>query len=332
MAADPSVRASLVEALLTMYASGKLFELEWRDFLQYKKLNHPGLGSQLSRFMSDKTTNFRTRRLAIDIAEECVCLDLLDELVGIALDREELLVIREQAAHAVMKIGDKNIKSKLKTLITNSGDDDVNDELRAYGFMANWPDNMTADELFEIISPPKQDSIIGSYSQFLDGSMIVQHLKLQDIPTALDWVAKSCENHRMPGDPLNELMNQIMLLGWNNLDQPGVLVPFSLAALIRINNFYGIFSKAISWRMGENFQPQKIIDEDDVKRHLLVIEILNLSSRVSFDPGYLIFGQTPLIFRKDFDWLLSTYSVVEGVSQKSTIVNWLKAGYVTQQT
>ena len=322
MSADSSVRALLVESLLTMYASGKLFELEWRDFLQYKKLSHPDLASQLSRFISDKTKNFRTRRLAIDIAEECVCLDLLDELVAISLDQKELLVIREQAAHAVMQIGDKNTKSKLKTLITNSGDDDANDELRAYGFMANWPDNMSAYELFELISLPRQNSIIGSYYSFLDGS-IVQHLKLQDIPIALDWVAKSSKSHRMPGDPFSDLMNQIMLLGWNNLDQAEVLTPFSLAALARINNHYGVFGRDISLRMGDNFQPLKIIEEDDIKRHLLVIEILDLSRQVSFDPLYLLYGQTPLIFRKDIDWLLANYAVLDDISKKSAIAKWL---------
>jgi len=322
MAADSSVRASLVEALLTMYASGKLFELEWRDIFQYKKLDHPGLASQLSRFMSDKNKNFRTRRLAIDIAEECICLDLLDEFAQITLDRSDLLPIREQAAHAIMKIGDRKTKSKLKALITSSGSDDSNDELRAYGYMSNWPDNMTANELFQLISPPKQDSLIGSYSEFLD-RLLVQHLKLQDIPVALGWVAKSSENHRMPGDPLNELMNQIMLLGWNNLDEPRILTPFAMAALSRINNYYGVFSRPISLTIQENSSPLEMIEKDDNKRHILVIEILNLSTQVSFDPLYLIFGQTPLIFRKDFDWLITTYVTVKDVSQKTTIANWL---------
>jgi len=322
MAADPSVRASLVEALLTMYASGKLFELAWRDIFQYKKLNHPGLASQLRGFMRDKTKNFRTRRLAIDIAEECICLDLLDEFAQIALDRSDLLPIREQAAHAIMKIGDRKTKSKLKALITSSGSDDSNDELRAYGYRSNWPDNMTANELFQLISPPKQDSFIGSYSEFLD-RLLVQHLKLQDIPVALSWVARSSENHRMPGDPLNELMNQIMLLGWNNLDEPRILTPFAMAALSRINNYYGVFSKPISLTIQENSSPLEMIEKDDHKRHILVIEILNLSTQVSFDPIYLIFGQTPLIFRKDFDWLITTYVTVKDVSQKTTIANWL---------
>jgi hypothetical protein len=322
MAADSSVRASLVEALLTMYASGKLFELAWRDFFQYKKLKHSGLANQLRGFMQDKTQNFRTRRLAIDLAEECACLDLLDELAQIALDRSDLLPIREQAAHAIMKIGDRKTKSKLKALITSSGSDDSNDELRAYGYISNWPDNMTANELFQLISPPKRGSFIGSYSEFLD-RLLVQHLKLQDIPVALSWVAKSSENHRMPGDPLNELMNQIMLLGWNNLDEPMILPPFAMAALSRINNHYGVFSKPISLTIQENSSPLEMIEKDDNKRHILVIEILNLSTQVSFDPIYLIFGQTPLIFRKDFDWLITTYVTVKDVSQKTTIANWL---------
>lgn len=320
--ADESARASLVQSFLTMHDSGRLFELAWSDLYYYKKLGHSGLEDQLRRFMCDKTKGFRTRRLAIDIAEECNCIGLLNELAEIALDVTDLLVIREQAAHAVSTIGDKSAKLKLKALITNSGADDQNDELRAYGFKAIWPDHISADELFELISPPRQVSVIGSYWSFLDHSLI-QNLKVQDIPTALNWVIKYSATHMMPAAPLTDLTDKIMLLGWENLNQPGILRPFTLAALARINNHYGIFSWEFTQRTSDKGRPTDIIEKDDEKRHTLILEVFTTISQVSVDLDYLIFGHTPLIYRRDFDWLIKIYSTINDASQKSIIAGWL---------
>ncbi|MBI5933233.1 MAG: hypothetical protein HY867_05960 [Chloroflexi bacterium] len=57
--ADESARASLVQSLLTMYDSGKLFELAWSDLYYYKKLGHASLESQLRSFICDKTKGFK---------------------------------------------------------------------------------------------------------------------------------------------------------------------------------------------------------------------------------------------------------------------------------
>lgn len=320
---DETARISLVHSLLTMYDSGRLFELAWGDLYYYKKLSHSGLANQLHNFIRDKTKNFRTRRLAIDIAEECNCKDLLDELNRVTLDTKDLLAIREQAAHAITKIGDKSAKLKLKPLITNSGGDDLNDELRACGFIANWPDNLSATELFELILPPRQDSIIGSYWEFLEHSLI-QNLKPQDIPVALNWVIKSSEKHMMPADPLTNLTDKIMLLGWENLYQPGILRPFALAALSRISHHYGIFSWEFSQITSDKAaRPSEIIEKDDDKRHALVVEIFTVVNQVSIDLDHLLFGRTPLIYRKDFDWLIATYKTTDDTFQKSVIAGWL---------
>lgn len=320
--ADESARASLVQSLLTMYDSGKLFELAWSDLYYYKKLGHPSLETQLRGFMCDKTKGFRTRRLAINIAEECKCIGLLNELAEIALDANDLLAIREEAAHAVSEIGDKSAKLKLKELITNSGADDQNDELKACGFKAIWPDHISADELFELISPPRQASIIGSYWSFLDHSLI-QNLKVQDIPTALNWVVKYSATHMMPATPLTDLADKIMLLGWENLNQPGMLQRFALAALARIKNHYGIFGWEFTQRTSDHGRPSDIIEKDDDKRHALVLEIFSTKKQAPVDFDYLIFGHTPLIYRKDFDWLINIYSTTDDASQKAVIADWL---------
>jgi len=322
LAVEPGVRASLVQALFAMYEFGKLFEPTWGDFYHYKKLKHPDIGDQLRSFIMDKSKSFRTRRLAIDIAEECICAELQDELASIALSPEEILPMREQAAHAVVKLGDNKTKLRLKPLASGMAGDDPNDELKACGLNAIWPDNISASELFGLITPQKQENYIGQYWDFLEVA-IVRNLKLKDIPVALDWVVRSTNIHGY-ANPYKSLMDQIMLLGWNNLGRPGILKPFAQAVMSRISNYHEIFSRSYTTsRLSGNPQPVEIIEKENDKRHNLVLEILAISSQSSFDPNLLMFSRTPLIFREDFDWLIESYSELKDTAQKTVIAGWL---------
>ena len=318
--ADESLRFALTHSLLSLYSSEKLFELAWRDVEYYKKLNHAGLAKQLCSFMCDKTRNFRTRRLAIDIAEECNCTDSLNELTKIALDIDDLLSIREQAAHAIVKIGDTDAKSSLRKLILdNSGDE--NDQLKAYGFIANWPDNMSANELFQLITHPQRDNFLGEYRMFLE-YQVIAHIKVEDIPVALDWVVRVSVGHLMPGDLWINLIDKVMLLGWNYLEEPGILRPFALAAMARIANHDGIFSRYSTSSLLGKDNPLEMIGKDDKKRHMIILEILSLSaSQTPFDFS-VAFWPTTLIFPKDFEWLLTVYKTTKDISQKSAIAQW----------
>jgi len=322
--ADESLRSALTHSLLTLYDSEKFFEFAWKDFEYYKKLNHPGLAEQLCSFMCDKAKNFRTRRLAIDIAEECRCTALLEQLAEIALDIDDLYEIREQAAHAIIKMGDEKTKLKLKALISDTRND-PRDQLKAYGFYAIWPNHLSASELFQLISPRKQTDFIGKYWDFLEYS-IVQYLKVEDIPIALDWVVKVSVRRLMPGDTWVDLVDKVMFLGWNNLEKPGISTPFALAAMVRIANHDGIFSRySVSNLFGKE-KPLETIETDDEKRHMLVLEILALSSlpEISFDLDAMVFWPTTLIFPKDFEWLLTVYGRTKSASQKSAIAQWLR--------
>jgi hypothetical protein len=319
LAVEPTVRALLIESLLTMYESGNLFAPRWGDFRHYKKLKHPGIENQLRIYICDKNKAFRTRRLAIDIAEECACLDLQDELANIALNPEESLPIREQAAHAVVKIGHRNTRLKLKPLALGLVGDDPNDELKAYGLYAIWPDCISANELFEMITPHKQDNFLGQYWSFL-GESIARNLKLSDIPIALEWVVKSTKVD-LYANPYEDLIDQIILLGWNNIDRQGILEPFARAVLSRISNHHGIFSKSFSFHLPDSPQTLVNIEKENDKRHILILEILEISHQSSYDPLFLMYGQTPLIFPKDFDWLITIYTTLEDVFQKKQLVD-----------
>jgi hypothetical protein len=60
---------------------------------------------------------------------------------------------------------------------------DPDDELKGCGLLATWPDHITAEELFAVLTPRKRDDYSGSYSSFLS-SGFVQYLQSSDLPVA----------------------------------------------------------------------------------------------------------------------------------------------------
>ena len=65
------------------------------------------------------------------------------------------------------------------------------DELKGYALQALWPDHLTADELFDALSPPKtRKTRCYAYEECsVFGGGIVDELQPVDLPVALRWVA-----------------------------------------------------------------------------------------------------------------------------------------------
>ena len=120
---DPKVRERLVEALLTLFDEEKLLD-KWELQNRYKKLEHPHLAEQLRRFICDASKGFFARRVAIDIAEVCNQQSLQNDLAEIVLTKLELRGIRIGAAHALIKIGDVETRSRLLPLTKIRAEDD----------------------------------------------------------------------------------------------------------------------------------------------------------------------------------------------------------------
>ena len=131
----------------------------------YKKLMHPRLVEQLQPFLSNREAETVRRLVAISIAEICE-LPLQDEFLLIALYRTEVLDIRNVATQALIQVGKRETKAKLKPLLFNGLEDDPDDEFKASLLRACWPGVLVASELFALLTPAKNENVAGAYYRF----------------------------------------------------------------------------------------------------------------------------------------------------------------------
>ncbi len=215
---DSQRRAALAEALLQFYDRKNIFD---RDREHYKNLAHPDLADQLRPYVADKTKGVIVRRVAIDIAESCNTKILNDVLLAVALDTSDNLQIRVQAASAIGEIGDDETRENLKPLAFAENVDDLQDELKGSVLRALWPAYTTARELFALLKPPKDETLIGVY-RMLISSEIIDNLEPQDLVPALEFVTNLEQPRHEMNSSLEALMDGVVKMAWENMDVPGV--------------------------------------------------------------------------------------------------------------
>ena len=168
----------------------------------------------------------------MSIAWACEVEALGADLSQIALDPSSEPSLRSSAAAAAAKVGTREVRAGLRPLVLGQTGDDPTDELKGSGLRAMWPDLLTASEMFDLLTIPKQRHMSTSYSSFLYGA-VCEHLRIEDIPTALAWFAKQGHRHNLVG-PIGALMDGIIRLAWTNLHEPGVSAALSQAILSRL--------------------------------------------------------------------------------------------------
>ena len=203
------------------------------------RASHPSARNVLLPYLIDTGRSRYLRHFVLQLLESLDVRDTDDVLVHLALDENEDLMLRQSAAQRICDVGSDKAKLQLKPYIYWK-DDDPEDELKGYALEALWPDQLTADELFDAISPPKQQNYLGSYKVFLIQGGIVYNLRTVDLPTALRWVAKQPSHHKM-SFALNDLPGAIMRKAWDNIHVPDMLEVFTRTAIEMDARFDGIF-------------------------------------------------------------------------------------------
>jgi hypothetical protein len=148
--------------------------------------------------------------------------DLVDELAELALDPEQPSSVRHDAALCVVEHGSPNDKARLATFLeppppagTPWTDEDPDDELRGCALRALWPEQLTPEQLFAALTPPKRQNYLGAYKMFLRD--LNRELSADLLPAALSWAREQqpARDHPWP----NELVASIVKLA---LEQPDV--------------------------------------------------------------------------------------------------------------
>ena len=308
----PDLRAQLVGEILELYDS--MQRIDWRrSYTLLRKLSHPDLPTQLLPYMTDSNRNHHVRRLAIAIAEECELPDVHYELGQIALDANEDYLVRIAAAAAIARTGNVEERATLKPLAMGEAGLDPDDRLKGFGLQAVWPDHLTADELFQALTPPKGEAF-GQYTYFLRSDTI-RHFDIDDIPTALKWVARQAVP-RTSIDPFSDVINAIMELGWQHADDPEVCGAFAEAALQRLLNYRDIVNDRDSFEKHlDSGKESTLVSEiriDHSRRRAILLCALSLIGDPDEELYWLMASQTtPLCTADDFEWSIEQYQLSE---------------------
>ena len=316
-AAELEERKRLVDTLLALYAQGKFTSQSLDLQGHYSKLAHPGLADQLRPHVVDKNANWLVRRVAINIAEACNVEALVPELVRIALDQTEDAQVRKNAAYAVIRAGDAAAKVQLKPLALGQAGPDPDDDLKGCGLRAVWPEHLTVQELFAVLTPEKRPTYGGSYAKFrleLRESLPAR-LKPEELPLALDWIARGDD----AGHDLAELVDLIIAKAWDSLDpNPELASAIAKAALTRLRNYRPIAE-------GTEEKPfSGTIVHDAARRRLVLCAMMGIVTTKN-DTFTLAHGPTPLATQDDLPWVVEKVLAVPSEKRDVwvALLNWV---------
>jgi predicted NACHT family NTPase len=298
--ADVKDRQALVGALLTFYDEERAFDWGYDQWHLYRKLAHPDLADQLRPFIHDRAKGIVVRRVAVGLAEACQLQELQDDLVRLALDRTENFQVRVNAAYAIGRIADAASKRKLLPLARGEAGDDPADELKGCALKALWPGLISAPELFALITPPKDENLLGAYRGFLLGDEFRQ-ISLADLVFALEWIAQQQPLGRLPHS-FDTPGDSFMYQAWQGMDQPGILDAFARAAITRLQQHDRIVGGEGGAAFGQSLR------DNPSKRRRLLEAIVHLLPAIDLDPMWLVYGDLPLATPDDTLWMVERLS------------------------
>ena len=301
---DQRERERLVKHILLQCEEEKSGSQRYLSGRGYRKLCHGTLGDQLQPLIKDRTSPPNARIRAIAIAHHCKVNDVLDALVEVALDGSDELAVRDCAVAVIAAFDHTAIKARLKGLALGAVDEDPLDALKGGALSAVWPDHITARELFETLTAPKQKNLIGGqYSGFLY-SDVMRHLRFDHLPIALAWVRDQHRKNSVPSS-FRELSDKIMALAWEHLNSPTVLESYAEAAIARLN-----------MKCDEPYlDPEKAFKVffglDGDKRRLVTEAILPLAVKADTDTDLVTARLRDALLWNDFSWLIELLKNIE---------------------
>jgi predicted NACHT family NTPase len=305
---DQSIQSLIVDNLLAQCNHEDSFDIGRDNYRRYSKLNHPGLSDQLRPYIIDSNKEIDVRDIAIDIAEVCKVYEIQEELVSLVLNPSESIRIRASAARSIGLIGEFRIRMKLRNLAFENILEDRDDQLHGYILRALWPDCITAQEIFDALTQPKTDNLIGAYSVFMNYKLVPK-LEQNNLAVALKWLEG--KGVRSTGHPFKEIGDAILLMAWNFFESPEIVEGFTRIALLQWNKH------------------QKIITENDNKQSLSILEH-SWKRRALIEQAVLIVTETEnsfpfcpekLFLSEDVFWMIK--NIQESKSEKAQKI-WAK--------
>lgn len=247
------------------------------------------------------------RRFALTLIYKFQLVGLDDELIslvyGKSVDYEDRSLAAKIIASSNSELAQQQIKSLIAGVIF-----DPNDELKGAALLANYPQNITAQELFDVLTPPQKQSFYGTYKSFLYSDKISSSLNINDLPIALKWVAQQ-ETGINEVFSFQELINFILEYAWVNIHDSRVLDAFADTVIARISHDRNVFGSSSYFQLAEvnavDGVSSKTFLENSQARHSLVNVMAKKMIARDISSFNLLYSVPPLVILDDLDWLLA---------------------------
>ena len=296
-------KAILTETYFNLYATNEIIEvrLEWND-LQY--FEHPQLDEKLIPYLENKDNLLQVRELAMDLIVACNIDTLNDYLISIALDKEENSQLRLRAL-VILSHQDEHIKNSVELipLALNPQKLNADEYIQAYTIDILYPNNITSQQVFNIISASRID--IHSIDRAFDriySEKFVNRIPKNDLPIALDWIVKQEVRDNEVSFLARNFILDIMNRAWKYLHNPEVLTAFAKTAWHRLFNYNPVLNLATKTNESNPDTFKYTIDK--YKLVEIMLDILTPESLQNIRLQEFLIYRFPIVTIDDVDWLI----------------------------
>lgn len=226
MAADAAGRLALAEYYLQAI-DNKVIEEADRSL--YPRLAMAGLGDVLRPYLTESPRWHLARMAAVDMAGQCRCTELVDDLISLALRNGEPTTLRNMAMTSLASIASREQLARLNSLLS-----DDSDYVRGQAVELLWPGVATTEEALPALRPPT-GRVRSHYNRFIRRTLL-ERLPDADLPIALRWMTEIVNTYPEPQRDrerlwdFKDLCPRLYSHAVNRCHEPGV--PDALADLV----------------------------------------------------------------------------------------------------
>lgn len=170
---DQALRRVATRRLIERFRSGEMTgsqlyrrQLQQRP-IDFRGLRYEGVEQDLKSVIEARGTESEdVLHLLAVMIEEWGLTSMSEELADVVMEADLPIEVRKSAGYALRSTGSEAARRRLKPLIQGVPEDG-SDDLKGLALHCNWPKNLKAEDLFEVLAPPKRASYIGAYETFL---------------------------------------------------------------------------------------------------------------------------------------------------------------------
>lgn len=272
--------------------------------LDFWRLANPGLGRVLRPYLTDAGTYHAAVYGALEMAEQCRCGDLWDDLLALAKDTAQWPGYRRNAVAALVAIDLVDRRDDFLPFCIDS-----DDEVLAAALRHLWQTrHIPLRQVLQAIRPPNS-RVIGFYRLFLRDELAAS-IASAELPEALNWMAQFIARHPNPfakltGEDEGELPRlRIFLSLAEKLFQRGMASAADGAVQEAIVALVVTLVGHPNWVSGADGGGFGHPPEDDAVRRAIVLR--SLCALGDAYPLYVLVHYMRLVTATDVPWLLAS--------------------------